>query len=500
MTKIYTYISALVVLLCTTACSDFLKEEDKDKVIPETLEQYEAMMHEEAFMKITFFYSSDLMTDDITENANAATKVKNAFKSLYTWAQDVERDGEGERTTVTNQWWKVLYHDVLVANYVLEHIEEATGTESQRESLRGEAYFVRARALFELVNIYAPAYHANTAAQTMGIPLRMDTGVRNTYTRNTQEEVYTQIISDLNGAISAFGNTSEKQSLWHPNLKAAKLLLSRVYLYKEDYDNVIALTTDIINSSSGLWNLAEHANEAFVTTSNPEIFHSYGKCQTLIVEGDEDSWWHNDVPSMYSGYDDNSYSTVSYGISQDLLNSFHVGDVRKNKYIVSSDGMDLPAKWNSIYTLIGAYSYRLSEAYLNRAEAYAAKGKTTEAMEDVKELIANRVEDISKVDFSAAEKDMRKFVMDERRLEFVGEDHRWYDLKRSTDWYPRTITHTFTLRASGQYGSTGVEQGTESYTLNPNDPNFVFELPEDETTINYEIESYGKRTEKGTYK
>lgn len=496
MTKIQTYITAFVMMLTITSCSDFLKEEDKDKLIPETIEQYESMMHEEAFQKITFFYSSDLMTDDITENSNAATKVKNAYKSLYTWAQDVERDGDGEKTTATNQWFKQLYHDILVANYVLEQLEQATGTDSEKEQLCGEAYFVRARAFFELANIYAPAYHQETAATTIGVPIRLDTGVQNTYSRNSLQEVYEQILSDLEAAKTAFGNTTEKMSLWHPNLKATKLLLSRVYLYMEDYDNVISITTDLIENSAGLWNLSEHPDEVFVTKSNPEIFHSYGKCQNLIVEGSESDGWHNDVPTMYSGYDDNSRSNVSYGVSNDLLNSFHEGDLRKSLFLVSSSGMDLPAKWNSQYTSLGAYSYRLSEAYLNRAEAYAAKGNKEKALADVRKLIENRVSDISKVDFSAADKDIRSFVMDERRLELLGENHRWYDLKRSTEWYPKTITHTFTLRASGQYGSTGIEQGKETYTLNPSDPNFVFEIPEDETTINYDITPYGKRVNK----
>lgn len=39
--------------LCS-ACDDFLKEEDKDLVIPRTTDQYQAMMHQEGFLDVTW--------------------------------------------------------------------------------------------------------------------------------------------------------------------------------------------------------------------------------------------------------------------------------------------------------------------------------------------------------------------------------------------------------------------------------------------------------------
>lgn len=480
-----------------TSCSDFLKEEDKDQIIPSTTEQYEAMMLKEAFLKVSWNYMSDLMTDDIDENANAATSLKNKYKSLYAWQRDVEVDGSGQKVTDTNQWWSTLYNKVLIANYVLEHVGEASGTESQRNNLRGEAYFLRARSYFELVNIYAPIYDAATAATTIGVPLRLDTGVKNTYKRNTLAEVYAQVENDLNQAIASFEGSHENTSLWHPGKKASQLLLSRVALFKGDWDKVISLTTDLINSSpAGLWDLPSNLNVPFVTKNNPEIFHTFGSRALLIVEGDGSGQWKNVVPTIYSGSDDQNGTTVTYGISNDLLNSFLPGDCRKQMYILSTeDGKDVPAKWNSQFSSLGAYSFRLSEAYLNRAEAYANKGMDNEALTDVKELIRHRVTDINQVTFPTDNVALRKFIIDERRREFVGEGMRWYDLKRTTAWYPKQVSHKFTLRTSTSSGSGSV-QGTETYLLAPNDPNYTFELPQAEISINTKIEQYGKRIDK----
>lgn len=468
-------------------------------MIPESVTQYEAMLHKEAFLDVSWFYLSDFMTDDITENPSATTSAKNTYKSLYTWKRDVERDGEGQVITVTNSMWKNLYNDILVANYIIENGPKATGTADERNYLVAEAYFVRGRAYLELVNIYAPVYDASTASSTPGVPLRLDTGVSNDYTRASVAAVYSQIESDLKEAIRLFGTTPTKKSLWHPNADAAQLLLSRVYLYKGEWQNVIDATESLAGRQ--LYDLTRRPNSPMIVETNSEVLHSYGSPATLYP-GTDESLGIMEIPSIYQ----TNLTTCTYGASEDLLSKFALAtnDCRKYTWVINPQGgtsMTVPAKWHGQFTQIGAYSYRLAEAYLNRAEALAALGKLGEVQTLMTKYLTSRIANFSSQratympSASADELEWRKFVVDQRRLEFCFEDMRWFDLRRINSWYPHTLTHTFTL-ASSASGSTNVTvQGTEKYSLGVSSPNYVFELPEDETQINTTITPYGKREE-----
>lgn len=492
MKVIYSLIAAMMLL---TSCSDFLKEEDKDKVIPRTIDQFEAMLHQEGFVDVSWFYRSDIMTDDVSENTNVITTAKNPLKRLYTWQYDVERTGDGVYTDDNNNMWGKLYNDVLVANYVLERSGDIVDSEkmpSRVNNLMAEALFLRARAYFELVNIYAEPYDAATASTTQGIPLREGTGIVNDYSRSSVADVYKQIEDDLGRSIELFGQSSEKKSLWHPNKKAAQLLLSRVYLYKGEWQKVVNITTEIIESSQlGLYPMNRYPNEAVVRTANPEVFHTTGVIAGTLVDNASEGV-PSDIPMIYrvSG----SLSTAAYGVSDELLNMYSENDMRLILYFKNANGKSVPAKWHPQFTAMGGYTYRLAEAFLSRAEANAALNHCQEALKDMHDLLAKRIDGSFESMLPSVNDQMavRRFVLDQRRMELCFENHRWYDLRRTQSWYPRDLRHVFTPSTSSS-GYIGTPGAPENYTLRSTSPNYTFELPLAETNINSTIDRYGKR-------
>lgn len=490
-------------LLVLSSCSDFLKEEDKDKVIPHTMDQFESMLHKEGFVDVSWFYRSDFMTDDVTENTNVVTTAKNKYKGLYTWQYDIERTGDGNFADENNNMWGKLYNDVLVANYILERSEDIVDKDilqSRKNCLEAEAHFLRARAYFELVNIYAIPYDASTANSALGIPLREGTGITNKYNRNTIAEVYEQIENDLTDALELFDQSKESKSLWHPNKKATLLLLSRVYLYKGEWQKVVDTTTRLISLCPlGLYAMNKNITDAIVRTANQEVLHTCGEIAGTLVENVSEGTL-SDIPKIYRV--ESSLSTPTYVVSDELLSMFSENDMRQLMYFTGAGGKSITAKWHPQFTALGGYSYRLAEAYLNRAEANAALGNVKDAISDMKTLLSKRIDGDYQdlLPKSEAQDAVRRFVLDQRRLELCFENHRWFDLRRTQSWYPKDIHHTFSYSTSTS-GTIGTVTESEVYTLKASSPNYTFELPLGETTINSAIELYGKREEiKGTKK
>lgn len=499
--SLFTIHSSLLILtsciFALSSCSDFLKEEDKDKVIPRTMDQFESMLHQEGFCEVSWFYRSDFMTDDVAENTNVITTAKNQYKNLYTWQYDVERTGDGGYAGENNDMWGKLYNDIVVANYILERsddIVDADIMQSRKHSLEAEAHFLRARAYFELVNIYATPYDAATATTAAGVPLREGTGITNNYSRNTIAQVYNQIENDLAKAIELFDKTSEQKSLWHPNKKAALLLLSRVYLYKSEWQKVVDTTTKLINlCPQGLYAMNKNITDPIVRIANQEVLHTWGVIAGTLVDNESEGVM-SEIPKIYRV--EGSLSTPAYGVAEDLLDMYSENDVRPLLFFKGASGKNVTAKWHPQFTALGGYTYRLAEAYLSRAEANAALGNVKEAMDDMKALLSKRIDG----DYESLLPDasdlmaVRRFVLDQRRMELCFENHRWYDLRRTQSWYPKDIAHVFSYSTSTS-GYVGTVNSTATYTLRSASPNYTFELPLAETNINSAIEAYGKREE-----
>ena len=100
------------------------------------------------------------------------------------------------------------------------------------------------------------------------------------------------------------------------------------------------------------------------------------------------------------------------------------------------------------------------------------------------------MEDITKVgDIAESGVELKRFIFNERRREFCFEGQRWYDLKR-TKLFAKQIDHKFT-----EVNNSGAIMGTELYMLSPNDPNYVYPIPQDELDVNNVIEQ-NERVEK----
>ena len=74
---------------------------------------------------------------------------------------------------------------------------------------------------------------------------------------------------------------------------------------------------------------------------------------------------------------------------------------------------------------------RMAELYLNLAECYAAQGNTPKALENLNKVHQRAgLPAITEADITESERTLTDWILDERFVEFYGEGHRFYDLRR----------------------------------------------------------------------
>ena len=106
----------------------------------------------------------------------------------------------------------------------------------------------------------------------------------------------------------------------------------------------------------------------------------------------------------------------------------------------------------------------MSEAYLNRAEAYAQKGESGAAWDDLSHLRENRYKEYSEIAITDATVLLEE-IREERRLELCFDEVRWFDLRR---YGMPSISHLYKVRKSAAW---------QTYTLNEKDPLYTLPLP-----------------------
>jgi hypothetical protein len=159
------------------------------------------------------FYAAQLASDDclggnLSYSNNCATNFL-----MYT----------GTVGAVQSGLWGRCYVQIYRANNALATMDnvKSWSSESEKNRLLGEAYFLRALAYLELVHIYGP------------VPLRVTTEVTN-LPRASVDEVFAQIGSDLRNAIELIPNriyTYGSPLAGHATKSAAQALMARAFLF-----------------------------------------------------------------------------------------------------------------------------------------------------------------------------------------------------------------------------------------------------------------------------
>ena len=396
-------------------------------------------------------------------------------------------------------FWGQAYKVIAAANKIIAYVPD-DGSVTLRQ-LKGENLYLRAMMHYNLVRVFGRPYPQGKGANP-GVPLLLD-GLTdeqtNTIARSTVKEVYDSVIADL---LKASELMSVNKSNSFASKEVALALLSRVYLYKEDYQNAIKYADLVINSGryklvqggeySGYFKTAPASNQEtiFAIRHTKVQDRGFSAIGSMYFSSDPSGTAQGQGVSGWAEiYASKKYVDFLGKNPEDLRNSFVTpykigGEQQFNKKLTPVTPMNYINKYSlqeGVINLSSPVYLRLAEMYLIRAEANAKLGKTEDALKDVN-LIRQRAGLTGDKLYTVGNlkgKTAFEVVMEERWLELAFEGHRSYDLFRNNLPMERNYPGTHSLNNTP---TTDIYQ-----KIMPDNNRVIFFIPQAEVDRNSKL-------------
>jgi hypothetical protein len=260
--------------------------------------------------------------------------------------------------------WRDSYIAINRVNNVLTAVDKVTSSSARKNSVEGEALFLRGSIYFELVKLFAKAVGDGDYATNPGVPLILTPTGNITeadyQARATVKAVYDQVIADLTKAESLLPSSN---GIYATKWSAAAQL-SRVHLALKNYKDAGAAANRVITGSGK--SLATEIGKNWFTFINNGGTTPGEYLFSMKVTA-------QDGTNALNTYFGRTISTISgtAGRSDCKIKVAHfaqyeTGDKRKDYFILSSGNyysMKHLDRFGDVPVV------RLSEMYLTRAEA-----------------------------------------------------------------------------------------------------------------------------------
>ncbi|WP_400263130.1 RagB/SusD family nutrient uptake outer membrane protein [Sphingobacterium sp. SG20118] len=436
--KIYISTCGISAILLFCCCTKFLEvKPDIKMVIPNSLEDAELLLNDYSTMNMGYPANGELSADEYYVASETFDSMLDFDqRNTYIWMEVIYDD--------VAQWQRP-YKAVFNANQAIEIIIKEGKNTVKAKDLLGVAYFFRAFAFQQLVEVFAPAYQVATASTEMGIPLRLTPGIDEPSVRASVQETYGQIIKDYKE--SSYQLPLNEGIKGRPFRASAYAGLARTYLVMGKFDQAYAYADSCLQLKGDLmdFNDLDEYRDFPIDRFNVEVLFS-----AISASAGPMSLNNGLVDTMlYRSYE-----------STDLRKAIFF---QENTYPLGS------------YSFKGSYDNGManlfvglttSEVYLIKAEAAARTGKIDVALAVLNTLGEKRY--VQHTYLAVSERNTEKLlslILKERQKELVFRGRRWSDLKR--------------LNLDPRFQKTlKREMHGVDYQLEPNSRKYAYRLPE----------------------
>ena len=421
-----------VILLSSSACEEALRVSDPESLSPDDVldkvSGFESVVlsaynriHRFGWMGQNGIVAPEIMADNLDFNNRTGRYEQHQVNAVRTHM---------------DRWANFI--GINDCNIIIDRIDELKDILPEdialRDQVKGEALFIRALNYHDMAKVYGyePGQEVNGFNLTVPIRVNETKGVSDALDvkpRATNTELYTQIKSDLNAAISLLP-ASNGAAPFRVGKAAAQALLARVLLYEGSWGEA-ATQAEAAMASSGVSlvdNKAAYYDSWFAVPHPESIYEAEIRATDWsTVDG------ANNSLSTLSNNTSSSSQFILVG-SPELIAALdsEAGDIRDTIWTLTDgtpNGTRKCEKWQGEKGdfLENIPVFRVSEMMLIAAEGYAKSGNTAQAQTTINEFRASR--GLPATDASGA--DLEALIMKERRVEFALEGHRWFDLKRN---------------------------------------------------------------------
>ncbi|RKJ69516.1 RagB/SusD family nutrient uptake outer membrane protein [Bacteroides ovatus] len=323
-----------------------------------------------AYQKLKFKFNYIWGIQCYNMGVDEFTDANNVIPAWNHYSQDLNSSENAANQPI----WDNYYGLVEPANILIQNIPQYYNQSSPTYNTRlGEAHFLRAYAYFELVKQFG------------GVPLKLvpSTSAETYFTRNSAEEIYTQVISDFGEAYRLLPDKGE--SIGRINKYAAAHFLAKAHLFRaselysdwnsnyiaSDLDAVIQYGSEVVdahplcNDYVELWNY-EQPNGANEKVSEVILAAQFSN--------DESTWgrygnqMHLYYPAVYQGNDIG-------GCKRDISGGREFSYVSATEYTMQVfDRVNDSRFWKSFITCYGANETKSAPTWTAEDMPYAPAG------------------------------------------------------------------------------------------------------------------------------